>query len=150
MTRILTVVARVDRTWVRPVRIPPRSGSRDDSAGRGRRRRRATRVTARTTTLASRATDTSARTDEALREALVPVEAQFGRDVHRLAVRLLGADESRPGVRQSIQATLDLLRGLGVANLLTDDAPRREALLASWKDTLFVQLYGAQANEGNP
>ena len=55
----------------------------------------------------------AARTDPALREALVPVEAQFGRDVHRLAVTLLGADESRPGVRQTVQATLDLLRGLG-------------------------------------
>jgi AcrR family transcriptional regulator len=92
----------------------------------------------------------AARTDPQLRDALVSVEAQFGRDLHRLAVRLLGAEESRPGVRQAVQSTLDLLRGLGVANLLTDDAPRREALLASWKDTLFVQLYGAQANERNP
>ena len=92
----------------------------------------------------------AARTDPQLRDALVSVEAQFGRDLHRLAVRLLGAEESRPGVRQAVQSTLDLLRGLGVANLLTDNAPRREALLASWKDTLFVQLYGAQANEGNP
>jgi AcrR family transcriptional regulator len=82
----------------------------------------------------------AARTDEALRAALVPLEAQFGRDVHRLAVRLLGADESRPGVRQSIQTTLDLLRGLGVANLLTDDAPRRAAILATWKQHLLAQL----------
>jgi AcrR family transcriptional regulator len=82
----------------------------------------------------------AARTDPTLREALVPVEAQFGRDLHRLAVRLLGADESRPGVRQAVQATLDLVRGLGVANLLTDDAARRAALLATWKDHLISQL----------
>jgi AcrR family transcriptional regulator len=82
----------------------------------------------------------AARTDPTLREALVPVEAQFGRDLHRLAVRLLGADESRPGVRQAVQATLDLVRGLGVANLLTDDTARRAALLATWKDHLISQL----------
>ncbi len=82
----------------------------------------------------------AARTDPALREALVPVEAQFGRELHRLAVRLLAADESRPGVRQSVQATLDLLRGLGVANLLTDDTARRDALLATWKDHLVTEL----------
>ena len=39
----------------------------------------------------------AARTDPALRTALVPVEARFGREVHRLTVELLGADESRPG-----------------------------------------------------
>jgi AcrR family transcriptional regulator len=92
----------------------------------------------------------AARTDPALREALVPVEAQFGRDLHRLAVGLLGADESRPGVRQAVQSTLDLLRGLGVANLLTDDTPRRQALLDAWKDHLFTQLYGTRAKDGSP
>jgi AcrR family transcriptional regulator len=84
----------------------------------------------------------AARTDAALREALVPVEAHFGRDVHRLAVQLLGADESRPGVRQTVQATLDLLRGLGVANLLTDDTQRRQTLLAVWKRQLVHELAG--------
>lgn len=82
----------------------------------------------------------AARTDPALREALVPLEARFGRDVHRLAVRMLGADEAHPGVRQSVQATLDLLRGLGVASLLTDDSHRRDALLAEWKHQLIAKL----------
>ena len=66
----------------------------------------------------------AARTDPALRSALVPVEARFGREVHRLTVELLGANESRPGVREAVQATLDLMRGLGVASLLTDDSAR--------------------------
>jgi AcrR family transcriptional regulator len=74
----------------------------------------------------------AARTDPALRTALVPVEARFGREVHRLTVALLGADESRPGVREAVQATLDLMRGLGVASLLTDDSARRTRLLAEW------------------
>lgn len=82
----------------------------------------------------------AARTDPDLRAALVPLEARIGRDMHRLAVELLGADEARPGVRQAVQATLDLLRGLGVANLLSDDAQRREQLLATWKRQLVHQL----------
>ena len=61
--------------------------------------------------------------------ALVPVEARVGREMHRLTVELLDADERRTGVRESVQATLDLMRGLGVANLLSDDAARRATLL---------------------
>ena len=30
-----------------------------------------------------------------------------------MTVELLGADESQPGVRELVQATLDLVRGLG-------------------------------------
>lgn len=82
----------------------------------------------------------AARTDRDLRVALVPVEAQIGREMHRLAVSLLGADETKPGVREAVQATLDLLRGLGVASLLTDDTRRRDALLAGWKRQLISQL----------
>jgi AcrR family transcriptional regulator len=82
----------------------------------------------------------AARTDPALREAMMPLEARFGRDVHRLAVRMLGVDEAQPGVRHGVQATLDLLRGLGVASLLTDDTQRRDALLGGWKRQLLVQL----------
>jgi AcrR family transcriptional regulator len=82
----------------------------------------------------------AARTDSELRRALIPLEAKVGREMHRLAVDLLDADESTPGVREAVQATLDLLRGLGVANLLTDDSARRAVLLAAWKDQLATIL----------
>ncbi|GAA1570243.1 TetR family transcriptional regulator [Dactylosporangium maewongense] len=82
----------------------------------------------------------AARTDADLRDALVPLEARVGREMHRLTVELLGADERRPGVREAVQATLDLLRGLGVANLLTDDSHRRGQLLAAWKVQLTTIL----------
>ena len=58
--------------------------------------------------------------------------------MHRLTIDLLGADERRAGVREAVQATLELLRGLGVANLLADDSARRHALLTSWKRQLAV------------
>ncbi|MFI9642877.1 TetR/AcrR family transcriptional regulator [Micromonospora sp. NPDC051925] len=82
----------------------------------------------------------AARTDPELRGALVPLEARVGREMHRLTVALLDVDERRPGVREAVQATLDLLRGLGVANLLNDDSARRTALLHTWKRQLATLL----------
>jgi AcrR family transcriptional regulator len=74
----------------------------------------------------------AASSDAALREQVLPLEARVGREAHRVTVEILGADESRPGVRESVQATLDLVRGLGLADLLTDDTARRTRLLAQW------------------
>ncbi|RKN17036.1 TetR/AcrR family transcriptional regulator [Micromonospora musae] len=82
----------------------------------------------------------AARTDPELRRALIPLEARVGREMHRLTVALLDVDERRQGVRETVQATLDLLRGLGVANLLTDDSVRRAALLNTWKRRLATLL----------
>jgi AcrR family transcriptional regulator len=81
-----------------------------------------------------------ASTDNALREVLVPLEAKVGREAHRVTVELLGVDESRPGVRELVQATLDLGRGLGLANLLTDDARRRRQIVREWAHTLELRL----------
>ncbi|WP_433471387.1 TetR/AcrR family transcriptional regulator [Saccharomonospora azurea] len=71
-------------------------------------------------------------TDDALRAVLGPLEAKVGREAHRVAVDLLDADESRPGVRETVQATLDLARGLGLADLLSDDSRRRQRLVRQW------------------
>jgi AcrR family transcriptional regulator len=91
----------------------------------------------------------AARTDDVLRAALVPLEARLGRELHRVTVELLGADESRPRVREIVQATLDLVRGLGVANLLTDDSARRTRVLRIWADTLDGVL-AAPPQNGRP
>jgi len=85
-----------------------------------------------------------ASTDEQLRSVLVPLEARVGREAHRVAVGLLGVDETRPGVRELVQATLDLGRGLGLANLLTDDTRRREQIVREWARTLESRLAGTQ------
>jgi AcrR family transcriptional regulator len=85
----------------------------------------------------------AARTDAELRAALLPLEARIGREMHRLSVELLGVDERRPGVREAVQATLDLLRGLWVANLLSDDSARRATLLHAWKTQLAALLTSA-------
>ena len=43
-------------------------------------------------------------------------------------------------MREAVQLTLDLMRGLGVASLLTDDSARRARLLAEWARQLEVVL----------
>jgi AcrR family transcriptional regulator len=78
----------------------------------------------------------AAAADPALRESLVPLEAKLAREAHRVAVELLGVDETVPGMHETVQATLDLARGLGLANVLTDDSKRRDAIVAQWAAVL--------------
>ncbi len=78
----------------------------------------------------------AARTDAALLEAVGPLERKVGRETHRMTVDLLGADESRAGVRELVQATLDLVRGLGLAATISDDTRRRNRILDQWARTL--------------
>lgn len=82
----------------------------------------------------------AATSDEQLRARVVPLEARVGRETHRVAVELLGVDESTPGVREIVQGTLDMARGLGLANLLTDDSKRRKRILREWARTLSTTL----------
>jgi AcrR family transcriptional regulator len=78
----------------------------------------------------------AARTDPALQAAVAPLEQRIGRDVHRRTVELLGVDETRPGAREMVQATLDLVRGLGLANTISDDTARRRRILDQWARVL--------------
>jgi AcrR family transcriptional regulator len=82
----------------------------------------------------------AARTDGALRGSVAALEARVGRGAHRHTVEALGVDESVPGARELVQATLDLVRGLGLANTLTDDAVRRGRVLDRWADVLDAHL----------
>ncbi len=85
----------------------------------------------------------AARTDPDLLAAVAPLEQEVGRETHRLTVAALGADESRPGTRELVQATLDLVRGLGLAATISDDARRRGRILDQWAHTLDDALEGA-------
>ncbi|MEU7529029.1 TetR/AcrR family transcriptional regulator [Saccharothrix sp. NPDC042600] len=78
----------------------------------------------------------AARTDPELKTVVVPLEVRLGRETHRLAVELLGADEAKPGVREAVQITLDLVRGLALANQLTDDRKRRARIVRHWATML--------------
>ena len=74
----------------------------------------------------------AAASEPQLRAQIVPLEARIGREIHHVVVDLLGVDEQVPGVRETVQATLDLARGLGLANLLTDDSARRAGIARQW------------------
>ena len=82
----------------------------------------------------------AAASEPQLRDQVVPLEARIGREVHRMVVELLGVDEHVPGVRETVQATLDLARGLGLANVLTDDSSRRSGIAKQWATILDQTL----------
>ncbi|MFE1593896.1 TetR/AcrR family transcriptional regulator [Nocardia sp. NPDC058705] len=83
---------------------------------------------------------THAAADPALRERILPLEARFGRISHRRAVEALGVDDSDPVTHHLVQATLDLARGLGLADVLTDDSARRKLIVDQWAATLHTAL----------
>ncbi|HEX4789206.1 MAG TPA: TetR/AcrR family transcriptional regulator [Actinospica sp.] len=88
----------------------------------------------------------AAATEEPLRERVVALENHVGREAHRAAVASLGVDENAPGVREAVQATLDMARGLGLANLLTDDSARRTRVVRRWAAILDAALAQAEAD----
>lgn len=57
-----------------------------------------------------------------------------------MAVENLGVDDNDPVTHRLVQATLDLARGLGLADVLTDDARRRVEIVRAWADVLDASL----------
>ena len=55
--------------------------------------------------------------------------------------------KKKPGVRETVQATLDLARGLGLANLLTDDTARRARIVRQWTAMVEAELYGEKSDD---
>ncbi|MBF6334554.1 TetR/AcrR family transcriptional regulator [Nocardia abscessus] len=84
---------------------------------------------------------THAAADPVLRERIVPLEARFGRASHRRAVEALRVDDSDPVAHHLVQATLDMARGLGLADVLTDDSARRKRIVEQWAATLHAALH---------
>jgi AcrR family transcriptional regulator len=82
----------------------------------------------------------AAAASEQLRDLVRPLEARLGREAHKVAIELLGADESRPGVHEAVQATLDLARGLGLADTLADDSRRRDRIVSQWATMLDAAI----------
>lgn len=82
----------------------------------------------------------AARTDPELLAKVAPFERRVGREIHAHALTLLQVDQAKGDNRRLVQATLDLLRGLGLASTLTDDSARRASILDAWADTLDREL----------
>lgn len=75
---------------------------------------------------------TAAAAEPSLKERILPLEAKFARGIFDIAVEVLGADTSDERTRRVIQTTLDLARGLGLADLLSDDSERRAKVARFW------------------
>ncbi|WP_194893140.1 TetR/AcrR family transcriptional regulator [Catenulispora pinisilvae] len=91
---------------------------------------------------------TAAAADEALRERVVPLEQKFGRVAHRMAIEALGVSDEDESVHRLVQATLDLARGLGLADVLTDDSARRAEVVRAWAAHLDAVLRERAAQPG--
>ncbi|MGA9871835.1 MAG: TetR/AcrR family transcriptional regulator [Rhodococcus sp. (in: high G+C Gram-positive bacteria)] len=79
---------------------------------------------------------TAAAADPEMRARVLPLEDKFGRVAHRMAVEQLGADDRDPQTHRLVQATLDLARGLGLADVLSDDSRRRSEIVRAWAGVL--------------
>ena len=82
----------------------------------------------------------AASTEEALRKQIVRLEAHVGRQAHRALLEVLEVSEQTPGVRETVQGVLDMARGLGLADLLTDDSSRRRGIVRQWSRILDQAL----------
>lgn len=74
----------------------------------------------------------AARTDDALRQALVPVERNFG---HRMRAALQDKGVVGPGARISradLEMLFVLLRGLAITQILREDDTGQRRILADW------------------
>ncbi|TCC57132.1 TetR family transcriptional regulator [Kribbella pittospori] len=82
----------------------------------------------------------AASTEAALRTQIVRLEAHVGRQAHRALLEVLEVSERTPGVRETVQGVLDMARGLGLADLLTDDSARRKGIVRQWSRILDQAL----------
>ena len=74
----------------------------------------------------------AAASDPALRELILPLEAKFARAAHRMTVAALGPSDDDQRIHRVAQLTLDLARGLGLADTLSDDSKRRAQVVATY------------------
>ncbi len=82
----------------------------------------------------------AAASDQALREVILPLEAKLARAAHKFTVAGLDPTGVHPDAHRLAQVTLDLARGLGLADTLSDDSRRRMQVVATWCGQLVDAL----------
>ena len=87
----------------------------------------------------------AASTEDALRKQIVRLESHVGRQTHHALLEVLDVSERTPGVRETVQGVLDMARGLGLADLLTDDSARRRGIVRQWSQILDQALSRSSA-----
>ncbi|MBT0565803.1 TetR/AcrR family transcriptional regulator [Williamsia sp. CHRR-6] len=82
----------------------------------------------------------AAASDATLRAEILPMERKFARAAHKMTVRSLAGDHADPQIHRLVQATLDMARGLGLADTLSDDSARRAQVIETWSEVLAAAL----------
>lgn len=82
----------------------------------------------------------AAASDSQLRELILPMEDRFARAAHAMTVAALDPSGTDPAAHRTAQVTLDLARGLGLADTLSDDSHRRAQVVAAWTDMVIAAL----------
>ncbi|MFE5329729.1 TetR/AcrR family transcriptional regulator [Embleya sp. NPDC056575] len=85
---------------------------------------------------------TAAVNDPVLRARVIPLDLRLTAAIYDMAVELLDADVSLPGVSAAVEATLDVARGLGISALVIDYDERRRAVVRQWAASLDHVLAG--------
>lgn len=83
----------------------------------------------------------AARTDPALRAALLPVEADLFRLIRDSLLSMLGERASDRRAATLVQFTVDALTGVAMSTILSGTDGSREVLIRRWKRALHV-LFG--------
>ncbi|WP_188588694.1 TetR/AcrR family transcriptional regulator [Gordonia jinhuaensis] len=83
----------------------------------------------------------AAASDPALRELIRPLELRLARAAHQMTMAALGADPDDENAFRLVQATLDLARGLGLADTLSDDSARRAVVVETWSQQMAAALF---------
>lgn len=89
----------------------------------------------------------AARTEPDLRAALAPVERELFARIHDSMLRVAGADPVDPRLPTLVQFTIDMLTGLSMSTILSNDPGAREILLRRWKTALGVLIGELDAGE---
>ena len=83
----------------------------------------------------------AARTDPDLRAVLLVEEARLFRAVHAGTTAVLGpAYSDDPRIPTVVEFTIDVLTGLSMMSMLTQELGRRDVLLTRWRRTLGILL----------
>ncbi|ANY24734.1 MULTISPECIES: TetR/AcrR family transcriptional regulator [Gordonia] len=82
----------------------------------------------------------AAASDPALRRLILPLEAKFARAAHQRTMAAMGVSPDDETGFRLVQATLDMARGLGLADTLSDDSARRALVVDTWSAQLVAAL----------
>ncbi len=83
----------------------------------------------------------AARTDPDLREVLLVEEARLFRAIHAGTAAVLGPSYAEdPRVPTVVEFTIDVLTGLSMMSMLTQNPGHQDVLLARWRRTLGILL----------